>query len=133
MHTKNLIMGLIFLICVFSLTCSAKVETEKYGSDTNKNEADSSGKKENDLPNIEKNTSKTGVYQLKNADTHNEFNIEEMNGNRLRIEFYGSYIYEIKDEEMANTGDAKGFATLKNNTAQVCTRKYGRLQNDAHF
>lgn len=125
MYYKNLMMGLILLISVFSLACSAKIETEKYGSDTTKNEADSSSKKENGSQDIETEVSsktiqfaKTGVYQLKNADTHNEFNIEEMNGKGLRIEFFGSYIYEVNGEEMANTGDAKGFASLKNNIAE---------------
>ncbi len=60
---------------------------------------------------------KTGTYEYKSGGAINEISIQELEGNKLRVELYASYEYEINGNLNVNVGEAKGIAMLNGNTA----------------
>jgi len=60
---------------------------------------------------------KTGTYEYKSGGVVNEISIRELEGNKLRVELYASYEYEINGNMNVNVGEAKGVVTLNGDTA----------------
>jgi hypothetical protein len=47
-----------------------------------------------------------------------EFKVLALGNQRLRVEFSGTYEYNARDGRMANTGEARGIATIEGDTAR---------------
>ena len=60
---------------------------------------------------------KTGTYDYKDSGIINEINIQEIEGNKLRVKLYASYEYEVNGNINVNVGEVKGIATLNGNMA----------------
>lgn len=63
------------------------------------------------------NSSKTGTYKYKSGGAHNQISVQELEGNRLRVELYASYEYTVNGNLNANVGEARGIATLTGDAA----------------
>ncbi|HEX8568134.1 MAG TPA: hypothetical protein VF648_21015 [Pyrinomonadaceae bacterium] len=64
------------------------------------------------------NGGKTGTYKYKAGGANNQISIQEIEGNKLRVELYASYEYKTASGLLnANVGEAKGVARLAGDTA----------------
>ena len=61
---------------------------------------------------------KTGTYKHKGGGARNEINVQELEGNKLRVALYASYEYKSAAGLWnANVGEASGIVTLNGDTA----------------
>jgi hypothetical protein len=122
---KNKIIFLMILLSVISNVSarSFKPGTEKTAAESNSIE---NSKKENTAEGItnDKNTTEnaqssrlTGTYRYKSGTYNNTISVQQQGNNRLRVELYASYEYEINGNMNVNVGEAKGVVTLNGDTA----------------
>ncbi|HEX9930061.1 MAG TPA: hypothetical protein VGB02_16125 [Pyrinomonadaceae bacterium] len=61
---------------------------------------------------------KTGTYKYKSGGARNQISVQELEGNKLRVELYASYEYKAASGLFnANVGEARGIAPLTGDTA----------------
>jgi hypothetical protein len=66
---------------------------------------------------VAQKSGKTGTYTYKADGANNQISVQELDGNKLRVELYASYEYQVNGNWNANVGEAKGTAKLAGETA----------------
>ena len=123
---KNKITFLMILLSAISnvSACSFKVSTENNLTASNSPKVEEnteaikkSAANDSESSALSQTGGKTGTYELKSGGAVNEISIQELEGNKLRVELYASYEYKVNGNLNANVGEAKGIATFNGNTA----------------
>ncbi len=122
--TNKAIILILTLLFSSIPACSFKVSTENNQASSNTAKVEENTKaieksalSDSDSSALSQTGGKTGTYKYKSDGVNNEISIQELEGNKLRVELHASYEYEINGNLNANVGEAKGIATLNGNTA----------------
>lgn len=124
-YKTSILMILIFLIssvsaCSFKIGGSGQAISNSTATETNSNEnltAEAAVSEEIESA-AKQNGGKTGTYKYKSGGARNQISVQELEGNKLRVELYASYEYKAASGLLnANVGEAKGIATLAGDRA----------------
>ncbi|HEX8195120.1 MAG TPA: hypothetical protein VF571_02805 [Pyrinomonadaceae bacterium] len=127
MIRKTFVLTILALLIPSVSGCSFKIGTggNQSVSDSTETKAESN---ENSTVNeaesemtesaAKQNGVKTGTYKYKTDGANNQISVQELEGNKLRVELYASYEYKTASGELnANVGEAKGVARLAGEAA----------------
>ncbi len=119
---KTLLITIITVSIVSACSFRASTENNQTASNPSKVEENTEAIKKSALSDLDSSAlsqtgGKTGNYTYKDSGIVNEINVQELEGNKLRVEIYASYEYKINGNLNANVGEAKGVVTIDGNVA----------------
>jgi hypothetical protein len=127
MIRKTLVLTILALLISSVSGCSFKIGaggnqavSDSTETKANPNENSTVNEAESEMTEsaARQNGGKTGTYKYKGGGAHNQISVQELEGNKLRVELYASYEYKSASGLLnANVGEAKGVARLAGDAA----------------